>query len=326
MTSVCVNSLFISIVSDYYLSRKGNKKLNKSTLHSILILLALGLIWGSGYVIAKFAIENGVAPLGYSFWQCAGPALLLSIIIYLRKYPKSQPTPWIFYSVCGILGIAVPNSIMYFSAPHLPAGILAVIVNTVPLFIYPLALTCQAERFHPWRLAGLLLGFAGIILLMFPNVSMPGNDHLHWVLLTFITPLCFALCALYINHHAPENRDVLQQSTGMLISAAIVITPIILWQDAFYPINLPLQPADGAILLEIILSSLGYLLFFKLITQAGPVYYSLVGGVVCLTGLLWGYLLFDETLNFLSFLSVGLILMAIFIVSITQALAPKGHS
>ena len=39
---------------------------------SVILLISLGLVWGSGYAIARFAVTNGVTPLGYTFWQCLG--------------------------------------------------------------------------------------------------------------------------------------------------------------------------------------------------------------------------------------------------------------
>ncbi len=113
---------------------------------SVLLLLTLGFIWGAGYSLAKFAITNGAPPLGYSFWQSLGPALLLSVV-YFFKQRKSLPIllHWRYFLLCGLLGIALPNTNMYYAASHVPAGLLAVLVNTVPLIVYPLALLFRME-------------------------------------------------------------------------------------------------------------------------------------------------------------------------------------
>ena len=110
-------------------------------LKAPFLLILLGFIWGSGYSLAKYAMTNGVSPLGYSFWQSLGPALLLSIACLFS--PKKSMPPfkyWPYFFICGLIGIAIPNTNMYFIASHLSAGLLAVLVNTVPLLVYPLAL------------------------------------------------------------------------------------------------------------------------------------------------------------------------------------------
>src|SRR4029078_10815035 len=93
--------------------------LNRSTL-SLSILILLGFIWGTGYSIARFAMTNGVPPLGYSFWQSIGPALIISCIAFSQhKSLKILPNAR-YYLICGLTGIVIPNTSMYFAASHLP--------------------------------------------------------------------------------------------------------------------------------------------------------------------------------------------------------------
>src|SRR3990167_11063621 len=93
--------------------------------YSLLLLILLGTLWGTGYSIARFAMTNGVPPLGYSFWQSLGPAIIIGSIVLSPK--KSSPTigkqtPWLYYFICGLTGIVIPNTSMYFAAAHLPAS------------------------------------------------------------------------------------------------------------------------------------------------------------------------------------------------------------
>ena len=81
---------------------------------------------------------------------------------------------------------------------------------------------------------------------------------------------------------------------------------------------MPLTAPDCVILLEIILSSIGYILFFQLIKIAGPVFYSLVDTIVSLTGLFWGFVLFQEKLNEWTILAVMFIFIALILVTQQQ--------
>src|ERR1700742_3017714 len=99
---------------------------NKKTT-SLLLLLTLGFIWGTGYSIARFATTHGVSPLGYSFWQALGPAILIGLLAFRKsQFKRTQiATPHLlYYFICGLTGIVIPNTNMYFAASHLPAGIL----------------------------------------------------------------------------------------------------------------------------------------------------------------------------------------------------------
>jgi len=293
-------------------------------LFSLLLLILLGTIWGTGYSIARFAMTNGVPPLGYGFWQSLGPALIIGLIVLFRqKTTSTLVKPPIFsrltyYFISGLLGIVIPNTTMYFAAPHLPAGILAMVVNTVPIIAYPLALMVGLENFNWQRIAGILLAFCGLMLIILPQSSLPSETMVPWVLVTLVTPLSFALCSIFIARARPANIDSLTLSAGMLIFASFMLVPLVLFTHHFYALHFPLTTADWIILLEILLSSIGYILFFQLIKIAGPVYYSLVDTVVVLTGLFWGYMIFNEHLNKWTSLAVCCILFALLIVTQQQ--------
>ena len=288
-------------------------------IFSFSLLLLLGFIWGTGYSIARFAMTNGVPPLGYSFWQSLGPALIINLILFTRL--KRIPFAFFssrFYLICGLTGIVIPNTAMYFAASHLPASILAMIVNTVPLLAYPMALFARLEKFNWQRMAGIALAFSGLMFIILPKGSLPSTTMTPWVLCTLITPLSFAFCSIYIARCRPQTDDVLTLTAGMLIISSLLLVPLVAFTHQFYSFHLPLNTADWVIVLEIGLSSVGYLLFFYLIKAAGPVYYSLVDTIVVMTGLFWGYLLFGEHLNKWTSLAVIFIIIALLLVTRQQ--------
>ncbi len=292
---------------------------------AFLVLIALGFIWGTGYSIARFAMTHGVEPVGYSFWQSLGPAILISLLALItqRREITFNASHLMFYFMCGLLGICIPNTIMYFAAPHLPAHILAIIVNTVPIMAYPLALFVKLEKFHWLRFIGILLGLAGLLLIILPQGSLPAPNLIPWVIFTLLTPLCFAVCSIYIARYRPEKTSTIAMTAGTLIFSSLLLVPLVIFTNQFYSLNFPLNLPDKVILLEIALSSVGYLLFFYLLKIAGPVYYSLVDTVVVLTGVFWGYLLFHETLNRFTLPAVLFILMALILVTQQQRQANK---
>lgn len=292
--------------------------MSKRALLSICLLLLLGFIWGSGYSLAKIAMENGVPPLGYSFWQSLGPAILLSLINIKQPKRLLSLKLWPFFFICGLVGIAIPNTNMYFSASHLPAGLLSVLVNTVPIITYPLALMLGQEQFNPWRMLAITLGFIGIILIISPHFGLLDQVMQPWVLLTMISPLAFACCSLFVARYTPVQTNPLSSSAGMLLCSVLLLAPLIMHYHAFYSLMPPFNLAKKVVLLEIVLSSIGYIVFFQLIRIAGPVYYSLTGGVVALTGLFWGYVLFDEHLATKQWLAVSFILISILALSLIK--------
>ena len=101
----------------------------------------------------------------------------------------------------------------------------------------------------------------------------------------------------------------------MLLCSTLFLLPVVWSRHAFYLFNFPFQAQDWVVILEICLSSAGYLIFFKLLKIAGSVYYSFVGAIVALTGLFWGWLVFSEELSWLSGSAIVLIILAVVLVS-----------
>ena len=140
------------------------------------LLLLLGVIWGSGYSIARFAMTHGVSPLGYAFWQSWGPAIFLILWVKIRHLKVSYRSKAMsYYIFTGVVGIAIPNTAMYFVAGHLPSGLVAILVNTVPLMTYPLSLLLKEEKFYRPRFLGVLVGVIGIMCLLFPRYGLSGE-------------------------------------------------------------------------------------------------------------------------------------------------------
>ncbi len=283
---------------------------------SLILLFTLGITWGSGYSIAKYATTNGVNPLAYAFWQSLGPAILMLLIGFMRRsIGKITWTHWRYFLISGLLGIAIPNTNMYFAAAHLPAGLLAVVVNTAPILTYPIALLAKQERFQGLRMAGVICGVTGIFCILLPQARLPDSSEFIWLLQTLLSPLCFSLCAVFIARYYPPQEDALTLAAGMLMCSSIFLTPFVISEHAFYVLHPFTHFPDAMVMLEILLSSLGYVLMFLLLKHAGPVFYSLVGGIVVITGIFWGGKIFHEVLSFWEVIAMGLIFLGISLVS-----------
>ncbi|KTC97404.1 ABC transporter permease [Legionella geestiana] len=290
--------------------------------YPLVLLVLLGFIWGCGYSLSRYALTHGVPPLGYAFWQTLGPALLLGVTGGFRRGGRLRnPADWRFFLICGLAGIAIPNTNMYFLAPHLPAGMLAVLVNTVPLIIYPMAIFLGLERFESCRFSAVLLGVFGLMSL----VTAPLSVNVY-TLAALLTPLAFAACSLYIANLGKQAPEAHESACGMLLAATLLLLPLVLSTHSFYPLSVFPDTVQSVVLLEILLSTIGYVLFFRLIRLAGPVFYSLVGGVVALTGIFWGRILFDERLTLRETLACACITGAVFLLSWRQSRLIKGEA
>lgn len=260
-------------------------------------IFLLGLMWGSAFAIARFIIRSGVDPIIYSFLTVFISAMImLGYCWRKRKIQELFSNNKSHYFIAGLFGIVLPNTNKYWLAAHLPSGLLAIIVGTTPFFIYPLALFCKEEKFKFRRSLGLLIGGIGIMLLavIHSKVGVFAVDS--WSIFGLLTPLSYAICAVYVAKSISKSTDIVLLTTGMLIASALLLMPFVFFVIKGVSLaKIFTFKIDMVILSEVALGIVGYILLFKILTSYGSVNYSLVNGVGAIVGLLWGWCFFHET-------------------------------
>ena len=262
--------------------------------YPLALLLAYGAMAGATFTLAKIALAAGVTPLGYAAWQTTGAGLLMAAVALARGQSFSpSPAALRFYAVCGLIGVAMPSVAMFTALAHIPAGAMAIIAATVPLFTFALAALLRAEAASTRRLLGLLLGLAGVACILGPRAVLPDSGGLLWACLAFLAPLGYAAGSIYAATRRPEGLSPVVLTVGMLAFAGTALTGLaVLRGEAYWPTRL--GAAELAIAAQILVSGIGYLLFFEIIRAAGPIFFSQTAYVVALAGIAWPWLLFGE--------------------------------
>lgn len=263
-------------------------------------------------------MAHGVNPYGYAFWQSFGPFLLLLITQLIRQDLWFDRSVIKYAFLAGIFGIALPNQLIYFTIKHVPSGLLTVIANLVPIFIYPLALLFKDEKFKLKRIILVIVGMIGVCLVIIPNQHHLSIDlGASWIYFALLIPLSYAFSAVYISRFCPKDGNVLSYSLWMLMFSTLCISPLTIIRHGYYPLHIGDQ-ISNLIILEIILSTCGYILLFIILQRVRSVYYSLVNGIAALTGIFYGYFIFNQQLSFYVYIGIFVILFTIFGLTYTQ--------
>ena len=286
---------------------------------AMVILLTLGLLWGGTTSLARFVATAGVPPLGYALWVTAGAGVLLIAIGLLRGlYFPLNPVYLRYYLTCGLIGSAVPTTTMIFVLGRIPAGLMAIILSSTPLFTYCFALAFRQERFDTRRAVGISLGFAGAALIIAPQGALNDTTPIFFVLLAFLTPAGYAITNLFANRYRPPGAHSLVLAAGMMFSAGVLLTPVVWLTGQFHPLWVQFDLADGLILVHIGTAAVAFLLFFVVLRLAGPVFVSQVGYLVTLSGVSFGIWIFDERHSNWVWVALGLILAGVALVNAEQ--------
>ena len=290
----------------------------KPTLPPLLAftaLLLLGTIWGATILLSKHVVSTGHSGLGLTFWQMLFGALSLSILGWLRKSPlPMSPKDFQFYLIVAVVGTAIPNSFSYTVAGHLPAGLIAIGIATVPMFALLIALGMRSESPQPSRLLGILLGGSAMALLLGPDASLPDVSMTFWLILALIPPLCYAIEANYLAHATPVTMTPMNALRGSSIVGVFILGPIVLATDTGVNIYTSWTSIEWGLLLNSALHILTYGAYIWLVSRTGAVFASQVAYIVTLSAIFFGMWWLSESHHTFVWLALALMLMGLALV------------
>jgi len=287
--------------------------MNKAWL--LFCMIFAGAIWGIIPSLAKMATLGGAHPLGTTFWQSLGGGLLLLLVSTMRQKPLYLSRNHLkFYTVCGILGTTVPTTFILWISAHITAGLIAIIIALTPICTYAIMLSLDREILVPSRILGILLGFAAVCLIVFPEAQWELGTLTAWILIAFAVPLSYSIENVVISIRRPTTGDDVSLVAGMLLASSVLLLPIVLITNTVQPMALPWEETEWAIAGLITFNTVSYVIFLYLVRVAGPVYAAQIGYWSMLLGVCWGILIWDETHSFFIWIAVILMLAGMFLV------------
>jgi len=140
-----------------------------STLRAPLLIVALALLWGSGFFWIKLALD-GLGPFQLTFARLALGALVLGAIVAVRRLPLPRTrVMWAHLTVAALISNAVPYTLFAVAEQTVASSLAGTINATTPLWTAIIAAGAGVERLaSPRRVAGLVVGFGGAMVLLSP--------------------------------------------------------------------------------------------------------------------------------------------------------------
>jgi drug/metabolite transporter (DMT)-like permease len=281
---------------------------------SVGALLLLGVGWGATQPLGKIAASTGHPPFVLILWQTVICVVVLGAITLVRgKGLVLTRRALGFYGAVAVLGTLVPNAAFYVSVHRLPAGIMSILISTVPLMAFPLNLLLGSDRFEVKRLVGLLLGLAGVAIIAAPGASLePGM--VAFLPLALVGPLFYALEGTFVARYGTAAMDPVQAMFGASVAALVLCLPLVWLTGSWVSPLPPWGRAEGALLLSSAMHALLYAGYVGLAARAGAVFASQGSYIVTAAGLCWAMLLLGERFSPLVFVALAVMLVGVTLV------------
>nr|WP_244534700.1 DMT family transporter [Hyphomicrobium sp. CS1GBMeth3] len=284
-------------------------------------MFASGACIGLIFPFGKIAVDLGLSPLVYAGTSAAGASAVLAVVCRILGKPIVLDASTLVYAaIAGPLTFAIPFATMLLVIPHLGSAIPAILQSLTPILTLGLVAALGVERPNLLRVAGLLIGLAGtmVILIERNSDSAQNQAHLGWYLLALVTPATLAVGNIFRTTHWPAGHGPLPLAMLTLAGAAVGVALLasVLPLLGFAPsLALPSTVGFALVALQSLAIGIGYAFYFRLQQVGGPVYLSQISYVNTSVGVAFAVLFFSERLSLHVWIAVGLILAGVALVN-----------
>ncbi|MHB0886756.1 MAG: DMT family transporter [Bacillota bacterium] len=274
-------------------------------------LILLSALWGGAFIFTRVAAPAFGPVLLIWFRVLLSGLILLGYVLATRGRPRFR-VHWRHHLTVGVINSVLPFVLIATAVLNLPASLASILNATTTLFAAIFAGFMNAERFTARKVAGLAIGFVGVIvaiglapIALTPRVLMS-------CALSLGAAVCYAFFPNYMQAYASEEDPHVLAMSSLFFSGLVLLPAV--------PFTLPHQfPSSVAIGNAVALAVLGtaaaFLLFFWLIAETGPVYASMNSYLVPVFGSLWAALFLHEKLSLGTMIGFGVILASVVLVS-----------
>jgi drug/metabolite transporter (DMT)-like permease len=273
------------------------------------MLLTLALFWGGSFFFTAIVIKE-LPPLTLTLLRVGIAALILHITLGVigQRMPMDRKI-WAAFFVIGLFNNILPVYLIAWGQVRIASGLASILAATIPLFGVLVAhLFTHDEKMSANRVAGLLLGFAGVVVMIGPAALGGLGGDLLPQLSVLAAALSSACASVFGRRFQAMRLSPLVTTTGQVTAATIILLPIVLLVDRPLTLAFPSEAVLGAVVgLALLSTVLGYFLYFRILSTAGATNLLLVGFLMPVTAVLLGSLLLHERLDPRQFLGMALI-------------------
>jgi drug/metabolite transporter (DMT)-like permease len=269
------------------------------------LFVAMSLIWGIPYLFIKIAVDDGVPPLFVAFSRVALGALVLLPIAWRTGALRGVRGHLGWVVAFALFEIAIPFPLISYGEVHVSSSVTAILIASLPLVVAGVTLRIEPEeKISAARLAGLLLGLAGVVLLVGIDIAGSSQELLGAACILGAT-LGYAVGPMIIRRRLseldPRGVSGLALLAGtVMLAPALVVTPLHETPSA--------KSLVAIAVLGVVCSALAFVVFFALIVEAGPTRATVVTYLNPAVAVLLGVIVLGETISAASIAGLALIL------------------
>ena len=281
--------------------------MKKVSLRDISELIFLSAIWGSSFLFLRLTSPVFGPIFLIEMRVLSGLAVLLPLVLFLGKLAEFQKH-WKMIATVSLMNMAIPFCFFAFSAVYIGAGLLSIINATVPIFSACVAYVVYKERLSRSSLLGLLIGFLGVVVLMFNPDESFGSSGWLAILSALLACLLYGT-AINLTVNNLQGVSGLTITAGGLFVSSLVLLPFALWAR---PEVLPVGNIWWSVFaLGIVCTGFGFVMFYRLIDRIGAGRAIMTTYLIPVFSILWGNIFLGESVTLIMVVGCILVLLGV---------------
>ena len=276
-----------------------------------LMLIGLSILWGGSFFFVDVAVQQ-LSPLWTVTLRVVSAALVMTLVMLLSRRPLPiRPRLFAAFVVMGFLSNALPFTLIAWGQVQIASGLASMINAATPIFTMIVAgLLLADERFTSLRLLGAAIGALGVGTMIGPSAFDFSSTPLLPQLAVLSATVSYAFGTVYGRRFAAMGLDPLTIACGQLLGSSVLMLPVAFVVEGTTGLSNLTAPTIGAVTaLGILCTAVAYLLFFRLLAEAGATNTVLVTLLVPVTATLLGVTILGERVT--GFQLLGVLIIAL---------------
>ncbi|MFB5759467.1 DMT family transporter [Paenibacillus medicaginis] len=280
------------------------------SLYAALILLSL--IWGGSFLFIKVLLQHDLGPWAIaSVRSLFGLIFILLVMLVLRKPFSLKQVPWGGAVVVSLVNMALPWGLIAFSETRLTSSMASVLNATTPIWAMLVGLLFFRASFTRMQWTGMLVAFAGIIVLLDINpVTIISVDPVGFACMLAAT-LCYGI-GTQLSRRLLGGLSMYQMTFATLAGAAAGSGLVAVFTEQAPDLTEP-AVLGSFIGLGVLGSGVAYILFNYMVMKGSPEFATSVTYLVPASAMVWGYTLLGEHIGWNLLAGLVLILGGVFV-------------
>jgi len=278
-----------------------------------LLLWLLVALWGSAFALIDVSLRAFAPPTVVGLRLALGAVLVGAVVLARGRGRLPWKLPWRHYLAIAALGNCLPFFLITWGQERVPSGMAGILMAVTPLVVFGLGqLVLPGEGTGRARLLGIVLGFAGVWLLLDSGQAgdPPGAALLPRQLAVLGGAVCYGV-TIIIARRRPEQDALVSSAVVLGFSALIMAVPALLCFDPGRAAAAGAGPLLALAVLGALCTGYATVVYFQLVSRAGATFLSLINYLIPAWAVLTGALFLGERLDILAWLGMATVLLGV---------------